>query len=113
MSVMRFARYACNWEHPRASAGCHLEEPPAQLPAQLVPLVDPRARLLPQRLGVNRSRVGVAAVVVDPALEIAARDLGVELDSPRDGADPEGLQEALAARQRGRARRQRELVAVP
>ena len=83
----------------RCSGASNLQEPTTQPPTQLVPRGDARARLAPQRLGVNpdRDRVRVAAVVVDPPVEVAARHLGVELDCPCDRTDPERLQTAFAA----------------
>ena len=62
------------------------------------------------RLSTASSSSGVG---VEPVLEVGGGHLRVELDAPGVVADPVRLQAVAAARQRGRARRQRGLIAVP
>ena len=57
----------------------------AKLPPQLVPPSDrfPGPETKPLGLDPQRDRVRIAFEIVEPRLEVAQRDLGVELDPPR------------------------------
>ena len=85
-------------------------------PAELVPGLQPRHGLAPQRLGVEPDAHGVlvALVGVEPPVHVRARDLGVELDAPDARArQAVGLHADRARGQDHGALGRPRLVAVP
>src|SRR6266487_4633822 len=86
-----------------------VDEAGAELTAQRVPRFDPLCRFGEQRAGVDWQPL----LLVDPALYLVKRHLGMELHAPRAVAEPEGLRAHAVARQLDRARRHIVGVVVP
>src|SRR5439155_11696527 len=86
-----------------------VDETRAELAAQRVPGFDPLGGFGEQRAGVDRQPL----LLVDPALYLVERHLGMELHAPRAVAEPEGLCAHAVARQLDGARRHIVGVVVP
>src|SRR5581483_9911226 len=85
------------------------EERATEPASELVPALDPLARLGSKALGVGRR----IALVVDPPLELRFRHLGMELDAPARMAEAKRLQAGVIARECDRAVREPVRVGVP